>query len=57
MYPLEFKKSASPRRDAVRHFRTLEKLGLKVGPGGVICLTEMSLPLAEGLVAIPVGAL
>ena len=57
VYPLEFKKSASPRRDAVRHFRTLEKLGLKVGSGGVICLTEMSLPLAEGLVAIPVGAL
>jgi predicted AAA+ superfamily ATPase len=57
VYPLEFKKSASPGRDAVRHFRTLDKLGMKVMGGGVICLAESSLPLPGGHVTIPVGAL
>jgi hypothetical protein len=57
IYPLEFKKSASPGRDAARHFRVLSKLGRPLGPGGVICLTQMSLPLSEGVVTIPVGAI
>lgn len=57
IHPLEFKKSASPGRDAVRHFKTLERLDRPVGAGGVICLAESSLPLADGAVTIPVGAL
>ncbi len=57
IYPLEFKKSASPTRDAVRHFRTLARLDRAVGPGGVICLVESSLPLGDGVVTIPVGAI
>ena len=56
VYPLEFKKSASVGRDAVRHFRKLDGLGLNVGAGGVICLAESSLPLGETWVTIPVGA-
>jgi uncharacterized protein len=56
IHPLEFKKSASPGRDSVRHFGTLARLDRPVGPGGVICLAESSLPLGEGLVSIPVGA-
>jgi hypothetical protein len=54
--PLEFKKSASPGRDTVRHFGALARLDRPIGPGGVICLAESSLPLAEGVVSIPVGA-
>lgn len=57
IYPLEFKKSASPGRDSVRHFGSLARLDRPVGPGGVICLVESSLPLGEGLVSIPVGAI
>lgn len=57
IYPLEFKKSASPGVDGVRRFRTLAKLGLPVGPGGVICLVESSLPLDDRVVSIPVGAI
>jgi predicted AAA+ superfamily ATPase len=56
IYPLEFKKSATPGRDSVRHFATLARLNRPIGPGGVICLAESSLPLAEGVVTIPVGA-
>ena len=57
VYPLEIKKTASPDRDDVRHFRVLERLNKKIGPGGVICLTEHSLPLTETVLSIPVSAL
>ncbi|MBI3680112.1 MAG: ATP-binding protein [Acidobacteria bacterium] len=57
VYPLEFKKTASPgRRDAGR-FRLLEKLGMPIGAGGVICLAEQSLPLTETAQSIPITAL
>jgi len=56
IHPLEFKKSASPGRGSVRHFGTLARLDRPVGPGGVICLAESSLPLADGVMTIPVGA-
>lgn len=56
IHPLEFKKSASLGRDSVRHFGTLARLDRPIGPGGVICLAESSLPLTEDVVTIPVGA-
>jgi predicted AAA+ superfamily ATPase len=56
IYPLEFKKSASPGRDSVRHFGALTRLDRPIGPGGVVCLAESSWPLADGVVTIPVGA-
>lgn len=56
-YPLEVKKTASPRLDDVRVFGTLQRLGLRLGPGGVICLAPQSLPLTDAIWAIPVGAL
>jgi uncharacterized protein len=57
LYPVEFKKSASPGKDAVRHFQVLAKLKIPIGPGGVICLTEQSLPLTPGTYAISVSAI
>ena len=57
VYPLEFKKTASPRKNDVRHFSVLEKLKLPVGPGGVICLAEKALPLTASAQSIPVAAL
>lgn len=56
-YPLEIKKTASPGRDDARHFRILEKRNIPVGPGGVICLAEQSLPLTPTVQSIPVAAL
>ena len=54
IYPLESKKTASPSRDySVRHFGALERLGLPIGPGGVICLAEQSLPLTAAAQSIP----
>jgi len=56
-YPLEIKKTASPGKDDARHFRILEKRKMPVGPGGVICLAEQSLPLTPTVQSIPVAAL
>lgn len=53
VYPLEIKKSASPRADDVRHFPALAQLGLPVGPGGVICLATQPLPLGAAVQSIP----
>jgi hypothetical protein len=57
VYPLEFKKSASPNKDMIRHFQVLQKLKMPIGPGGVICLAQQSLPLTEKVLSIPVSVL
>lgn len=57
VYPLEIKKTASPGREDTRHFGVLERLGLRVGSGGVICLATQSLPLTATAQSIPVWAI
>ncbi|MFO8058882.1 MAG: ATP-binding protein [bacterium] len=57
IYPLEIKKSATPKKEDVRHFPILDKLNMPVGPGGVICLSEHSIPLSENTSSIPAFAL
>jgi len=56
-YPMEIKKTASPNRDDIRHFGSLDHLGLPVGPGGVICLIDQALPLTATVQAIPAWAI
>ncbi len=56
-YPLEFKKTASPTKEDVRHFRALEKLKMPIGSGGVICLARQNLPITPSTQSIPVAAL
>jgi len=57
IYPLEFKKTASPNKEDVRHFQILKKLNMPIGPGGVICLAEQPLPLGPSNQSIPVAAI
>jgi predicted AAA+ superfamily ATPase len=57
VYPLECKKSASPGRDDVRNFSSLNKLKIPTGPGGIICLAERSLPLNDSTRSVPVSEL
>lgn len=57
IYPLEFKKTSSPDKKAVQHFPLLEKLNMKVGQGGVVCLATQSLPITDRVFSIPVGAI
>jgi predicted AAA+ superfamily ATPase len=57
MYPMEIKKSASPRSDWVNHFGALDRLRLVWREGGVICLCREWTPLTKKVSAIPVGVL
>ena len=56
-YPIEAKRSATPQRDWVRSFSSLERFSPKVGEGGVVCLCSQIVPLAENASAIPAGIL
>lgn len=55
LYPVEIKKTASPRMDAVRQFASLDRLGMVMGSGGIVCLAETTLPLTKNIQVIPVG--
>ena len=57
IYPLEFKKTASPSKKETRNFHLLEKLQMPLGPGGVISMAEQFLPLTSTVHAIPVNAI
>jgi predicted AAA+ superfamily ATPase len=57
MYPLEVKKTASPKPSDVAAFPRLQSLGAQVGSGGVVCLAHDVLPLTGEACAIPVGVL
>ena len=53
LYPVEFKKTASPSQNVARQFSALDKLGKTVGHGAVICLVERDTPLSQQVTAIP----
>lgn len=57
LYPVEFKKTATPSASAAGNFSTLERLNKPVGHGAVICLRESDIPLSRDVDAIPVGYL
>ncbi len=43
--PIEIKKSASPKKEAIKHFSLLEKSGLEVSNGAVVCMVKDLMPL------------
>ncbi len=45
LHPLEIKKSSNPEKKAISSFRILEKSSLKIGEGGIICMTDKPFPL------------
>lgn len=57
LHPIEFKKTANPNMGAAKHFPVLDKLGVNVGHGAVICLKEQDIPLSTVVDAVPVGYL
>lgn len=56
-YPLEIKKTATPSLQVARQIDSLAHTDLTLGEGGVICLTDIFLPLLKNISAIPVGCL
>ncbi len=57
LYPVEFKKTASPSINGAKHFVVLKNLNRPIGPGAVICLKETDVPLSRNVTSIPVGYL
>ena len=55
LFPIEIKSAASVRRSWAKTFQTLDRLGLRRGPGAVICFADQSQPLAENVVTVPIG--
>lgn len=56
LMPLEIKRTATPNVADVRNFVAVEKKGIKMRPGALICLSTKSYPLSGGTKVIPVGA-
>ena len=55
LYPLEFKKTASPNFNAVKNFSALEYLHQPLGPGALICLKSTDVPLSREVISLPVS--
>ncbi len=53
LFPVEIKKTASPALQAARSFPAIAKLGMRVGPGAVLCFADRDLPLSREVAAIP----
>jgi hypothetical protein len=54
-YPIEVKKTATPRADLARPFKALTRLRRPVGEGAILCLCDNVAPLSENIDAVPVG--
>ena len=55
--PIEVKKTASPSAGDVRAFAKARSLGLPIGNGAVLCLTERARPLSRDVSVIPIGSI
>ena len=47
VYPIEIKKSANPGTEAIKNFNIVNKFGMQIGNGGVICMKEELFPIDE----------
>ena len=54
LYPVEIKKSATPKKEAVKHFSLLEKSGVQIGHGAVVCMIRELMPLDNNNWLVPV---
>ena len=57
IYPVEIKQSANPSKEIVKNFKVLaplEKAGLKIGEGGIICMMDKVIPINDKNSFIPI---
>ena len=54
VYPIEIKKKTNPDNKDIKNFDVLQKAGLQMGEGAVVCLAPTHLPLTENVNIIPV---
>jgi predicted AAA+ superfamily ATPase len=56
-YPVEVKKSAAPGMDSIKAFASLERAGLPLAGGAVVCFASQRLPLTASVEIVPIGML
>jgi predicted AAA+ superfamily ATPase len=54
VYPIEIKKSANPGKEAIKNFGVVEKFGMEIGNGGVICMKDKLFPIDRDNNYIPI---
>lgn len=54
VYPIEIKKSANLGKEAIKNFNVIEKFGLEIGNGGVICMKNELFPIDKNNNYIPI---
>ena len=57
LYPIEIKKKTNPDKGDIKNFNVLEKAGVKIGNGAVVCLASTYLPITSNVSVIPVSYL
>lgn len=57
LYPIEFKKTATPSLFAAKNFPALEKLHTKIGHGIVFCFKDTPVALSNNVTALPISYL
>ena len=56
IYPIEIKKTSTPKREMLRNFEFLTKNGVKVGNGGIVCLCDKLFKVDEKKYYIPLSS-
>ena len=57
LFPVEIKKTASPGKDTIRHFRVLNTLKQQCGAGCVVSFVPLRIPITGSVQAVPAGYL
>ena len=57
IYPIEFKKTASPNKSMISSFSTLKRLNKNISQGSLICLSDTAYPLTKDVHVLPVELL
>ena len=54
VYPIEIKKGMNPKNSEIKNFNVLEKFGMSIGNGGIICLISDIFPINDKNYLIPI---
>ena len=54
VYPIEIKKGMNPKNSSIKNFSVIEKFGMNIGNGGIICLTNDLFPIDNNNYLIPI---
>ncbi len=58
LYPVEIKKTTTPRKDFLKHFKVLDNIkGMKKGTGGIVCLYDDLVKIDQNNWVIPMNDL